>query len=78
MGKGRYRHGKGKFWERDIMGRRRYGKGKVLGKENILLFFNLLTDSNATELVTNGNLVRMNPRGERDDVRTFHICDDKL
>lgn len=39
----------------------------------------LLTDhSNATELVTNGNAVRMNPNGDFDDVRTFHICDDKL
>uniref|UniRef100_A0A2H1VM64 SFRICE_037193 n=1 Tax=Spodoptera frugiperda TaxID=7108 RepID=A0A2H1VM64_SPOFR len=33
--------------------------------------------SNATELITNGNAVRMNPRGEPDD-RHYHMCDDRL
>ncbi|XP_031770412.1 tachykinin-like peptides receptor 86C isoform X3 [Galleria mellonella] len=34
--------------------------------------------SNATELLTNGNTLRMNPKGERDDETLFHVCDDKL
>lgn len=39
----------------------------------------LLTEhSNDAELLTNGNAVLMNPMGERDDMRTSHMCDDKL
>ncbi|KAM3967134.1 neuropeptide receptor A33 [Aphomia sociella] len=34
--------------------------------------------SNATELFTNGNALRMNPRGERDDEKHIHVCDDRL
>lgn len=41
------------------------------------IYFLLTEHSNATELLTNGN-VRMNPTGERDEVRKSHVCDDKL